>query len=141
MQYASLALRTSAIRIPRIAVKILFSEISESAPFIPRKADKQSALVCSVLQYAEERLCEDLSLAALARVFNYSQEHLSRVLHGYLSENWCAYVNRLRVRRAETLLKNDPSLSVLDAAFACGFDSPNTFYRAYKREFGKKPRR
>lgn len=123
------------------AVKILLGELAECVPFVSRKKDRQSALVCNVLQYAEDHFRENLSLSSVARVTGYSQEHLSRMLHGYLSENWTAYVNRLRVRRAETLLKNDPTLSVLDAAFSCGFDSPNTFYRAYKREFGKKPRR
>ena len=123
------------------AIKILLGEIAESVPFVPKKADQKSALVCSVLQYAEDHIQDDLSLAAIARAMSYSQEHLSRVLHSYLMENWKTYVNRLRVRRAETLLKNDPALSVLDAAFACGFESPNTFYRAYKRDFGKKPRR
>lgn len=122
-------------------VKILFSAIFECAPFVDRKRDKQSALVCNVLQYAEEHLQEDLSLTAIARTVRYSKEHLSRILHGYLAENWNTYVNRLRVRRAETLLQNNPTLSVLDVAFSCGFDSSNTFYRAYKREFGKKPRR
>ena len=122
-------------------VKILFGELAESVPFAPKKNDQKSALVCNVLQYAEDHIQDELSLAAIARVMGYSQEHLSRVLHSYLMENWKTYVNRLRVRRAETLLKNDPALSVLDAAFACGFESPNTFYRAYKREFDKKPRR
>ena len=123
------------------AVKILFAEIAESVPFVSRKNDQKNALVCNVLQYAEAHIQDDLSLAAVARATGYSQEHLSRVLHSYLMENWKTYVNRLRVRRAETLLQNDGALSVLDAALACGFESPNTFYRAYKREFAKKPRR
>ena len=122
-------------------VKILFGELAESVPFVPRKTDLKSALVCNVLQYAEKHIQDDLSLSAIACAMGYSQEHLSRILHSYLMENWKTYVNRLRVRRAETLLKSDPALSVLDAAFACGFESPNTFYRAYKREFCKKPRR
>lgn len=122
-------------------VKILFSELAESVSFVPRKNDQKSALVCDILRYAEKHVQDDLSLSAIARIMGYSQEHLSRILHSFLMENWKTYVNRLRVRRAETLLKNDPTLSVLDVAFACGFESPNTFYRAYKREFGKKPRR
>ena len=122
-------------------VKILFGELAESVAFVPSKANQKSALVCNVLQYAETHIQDDLSLSAVAHAMGYSREHLSRILHSFLMENWKTYVNRLRVRRAETLLKNDNTLSVLDAAFACGFESPNTFYRAYKREFDKKPRR
>jgi AraC-like DNA-binding protein len=122
-------------------VKLLLSEIAESVPFQARKKDKQSTLVCRILQYAEEHVQDDLSLSAVARAMGYSQEHLSRVLHGYLSEHWSSYVNRLRVRRAETLLTAEPNRSILDIALSCGFDSPNTFYRAYKREFNRTPRK
>ncbi len=122
-------------------VNLLLSEIAQTVPFQPRKKDKQSALVCRILQYAETHVQDDLSLRTVAREIGYSQEHLSRVLHGYLSEHWSAYVNRLRARRAEQLLNASPDCSVLDIAFTCGFDSPNTFYRAYKKEFNKPPRR
>ena len=120
--------------------QLLLGAIAENTPFVSRETQQHNSLVCSVLQYAEKHAAGDLSLTAIAKVFGYSHEHLSRILHKYLSENWSVYVNRLRVRRVETLLKNDLRLPVLSAAFACGFDSPNTFYRAYKKEFGKPPR-
>ncbi|MBQ4053256.1 MAG: helix-turn-helix transcriptional regulator [Clostridia bacterium] len=122
------------------AAQLLLGAIAENTPFVSRETQQHNSLVCSVLQYAEKHVSEDLSLTAIAKTFGYSHEHLSRILHKHLSENWNSYVNRLRVRRAEALLKNDPQLPVLTAAFACGFDSPNTFYRAYKKEFGKPPR-
>ena len=121
--------------------QLLLGAIAENTPFVPRETQRQNSLVCSILGYAEQHTQEDLSLSRIAELFNYSQEHLSRILHKFLSENWNAYVNRLRVRRTEALLKNDPQLPVLTAAFSCGFNSPNTFYRAYKKEFGKMPRR
>ncbi|MBE5747707.1 MAG: AraC family transcriptional regulator [Clostridiales bacterium] len=120
---------------------LLLGAIAENTPFVSRKTERNNSLVCNVLQYAEKHVNEDLSLTAIAKLFGYSHEHLSRILHKYLSENWNAYVNRLRVRRANALLQNDPQLPVLSAALACGFDSPNTFYRAYKKEFGISPRR
>ena len=122
------------------AVKILLSEIAESTPFVDKRIDKQSALVGELLQYVEEHLREDLSLRTIANVFGYSHEHLSRILHKYLPENWNVYVNRMRARYAHTLLKKSPDRSVLEILYESGFDSPNTFYRAYKKEFHKKPR-
>ena len=123
------------------AAQLLLGAIAETVPFVSCKTERKNSLICNVLQYAEKHVAEDLSLMAVAKEFGYSHEHLSRILHKYLPENWNAYVNRLRARRVEALLKNDPQLSVLSAAFACGFDSPNTFYRAYKKEFGTPPRR
>lgn len=122
------------------AMQILLAEISLRTNFTQRERDKQSVLVGNVLQYAEEHLCEDLSLFNLARIFSFSHEHLSRVLHKHLLENWNSYVNRLRVRRAQALLLKNPRCSVSSIAFECGFESLNTFYRAYKKEFGKRPK-
>jgi len=122
-------------------VKILLSEIAENNTLLPRKTDKKSTLVCDILQYAEQNPNADLSLMTVAKNFGYSHEYLSRILHKYLAENWNTYVNRLRVRKADILLKTQKERSVLEIAYECGFDSPNTFYRAYKKEFERQPRR
>lgn len=122
-------------------LRIILSEISQNTPFIPRTADRKNTLICDVLNYAEENPQEDLSLLALSKMFGYSREHLSRILHKYLLGGWNAHVNRLRVRRVEALLSQSPESNVLDIAYSCGFDSPATFYRAYNKEFGKPPRK
>ncbi|MBQ5927284.1 MAG: helix-turn-helix transcriptional regulator, partial [Clostridia bacterium] len=122
-------------------VKILLSRIAEDVPFVGTEQNKQDFLISDILRYAEERYSEDLSLKNLALVFSYSHEHLSRLLHKYLSENWCTYVDRLRAKKVNELMKENPALPVLKTAFDCGFESANTFYRAYKREYGRSPKR
>ena len=122
-------------------VRIMLGEISQTTPFLPRTAERKNTLVCDVLSYAEENPQEDLSLSALSKKFGYSREHLSRILHKHLSENWNAHVNRLRARKADFLFSQNPEATVLEVAYACGFESPNTFYRAYNKEFGKPPRK
>ena len=121
-------------------LRILLGEISQSVPFIPRATGRKNTLVCEVLSYAEKKPEADLSLSTLASKFGYSREHLSRILHKYLSGSWNAHVNRLRVQKSNTLLSQNPDATVLEVAYACGFESPNTFYRAYNKEFGKPPR-
>ncbi len=121
-------------------IKILCSVIAENISLVSRKTDKANSLVSEILKYAENNIQNDLSLRAIAQQFGYSHEHLSRLLHKYLSENWNSYVNRIRARKAESILTSYPDASVLNVAYECGFESPNTFYRAYKKEFGKKPR-
>jgi len=122
------------------AMSILLGAISQNTEFVPRKILTQDTLICDVLKYAHEHLDKDLSLRAVAKKFGYSYEHLSRTLNKNLSENWNSYINRLRVRRANQLLQEDSTSTVLEIALACGFDSPNTFYRAYKKEYGISPR-
>lgn len=120
-------------------VKILLAQLYDQIPFVKRKEDKQNSLVAKILQYAADNLTGDLSLAAISSRFGYSHTYLSRVLHRYLCLHWNIYVGNLRARAVHVLLQNDADSSVLDAAFACGFDSLNTFYRAYRRTFGKTP--
>ena len=121
-------------------VQILLGEIAKNTQFVSREKDKQDELLCNLLLYAEKHLQEDLSLSVLAKEFGYSREHLSRLLHKYLRENWNQYVNRLRVREADAILRQHPAENVLSVALFCGFDSANTFYRAYKKEFGYPPK-
>lgn len=123
------------------AIKLLLSEIAKTVPFVPRKENRQADLVASILRYASDNLNTNLSLKELSVRFGYSHEHLSRILHRHLGEHWNVYIGRLRVRATETLLKSNPHSSVLELAARCGFDSPNTFYRAYQREYGKPPRK
>lgn len=120
---------------------ILLSAIARETAFVPRQKEKSVALVCSVLQYAEENLANDLSLRTIANRLGYSYEYLSRTLNKTLAENWNHYINRLRVRKAHERLQTEKDSSVLEIALECGFESPNTFYRAYKKEYGFPPRR
>ena len=123
------------------AVGILLGAIAQSTPFVKHEDDKQDTLVCDILRYAEGHLQDDLSLRAIAQKFGYSYEHLSRLLRKYLCEHWTAYINRLRITKAKTILEEDSKTAVLSVALACGFESANTFYRAYKKEFGAPPKR
>ena len=120
-------------------VKLLLAELYESVPFAKRKENKQNELVAKILQYAAERYQGDLSLSTLAVQFGYSHTYLSRLLHRYLGVNWNLYVGNIRARAAHALLQNEKNTSVLDIALFCGFDSLNTFYRAYRRIYGNTP--
>ena len=120
---------------------LLTHALFKSVEFENRKTDKQNMLVCDVLHYAHEHLDEDVSLQNLSKVFGYSDRHLSRVLSKNLSQKWNDYLHVLRARKAHELLLENPSLSVLDIALSCGFESSNTFYRAYKSVYGVPPRR
>ena len=122
-------------------VGILLGSIAEQNKFCKQNADKQALLIFDVLKYAHNNLEKDLSLNALALLFHYSERHLSRVLFKHLSESWTNYINRIRVLQAHEVLKANPHSSVLDVAISCGFNSINTFYRAYKKEFSQLPRR
>ena len=121
------------------AISIILSTIANENELTLPKKDEVSSFILNVLKYADQNFNSNLSIKFLADKFGYSREHFSRMLSKYLSEPWGDYVNRLRVKRANELIKGG-KISVIDAAFACGFSSPNTFYRAYKKEYGCAPK-
>ena len=88
-----------------------------------------------VLDHIRANLHGDLSLPALARVAGFSPYHFHRLFKGFTGETLNDCVNRLRLERAVALLRGS-SVSVTEAALACGFASGPGFSRAFKRRFG-----
>ena len=119
---------------------MLYISIANQCDFVEQKQDAHDALVSKVLNYATENYNKPLTLDVLSKEFGYARETLSRVLNKFLGESWNSYVNRLRAYKAQNLLYNNPNKSILEILYECGFNSPNTFYRAYTREFGVTPR-
>ncbi len=137
LNFSNLSLRNGVFE---GAMQILLNLIASKNLFVKRKTDLKGELVCDVLSYASENFSANLTLDELSKKFGYAKESLSRILHKHLNETWNSYLNRLRVNRADEMLKENPNESVYSIAFACGFNSANTFYRAYEKEFGYAPR-
>ena len=91
-----------------------------------------------LLVHIQAHLEGDLSLAALSRKAGLSPFHLQRRFKAAIGETPKAYTERLRLERAAfRLLVHDSN--VLDIALQCGFQTHETFLRAFRRRFGRAP--
>jgi AraC family transcriptional regulator len=91
-----------------------------------------------LLVHIQAHLEEDLSLDALGQKAGLSPSYLQRLFKGAIGETPKAYTSRLRLERAAfRLLVHDSN--VLDVALECGFQSHETFLRAFRRRFGRVP--
>ncbi len=91
-----------------------------------------------LLVHIQAHLEDDLSLAALSRKAGLSPFHLQRRFKAAIGETPKGYTGRLRLERgAFRLLVHDST--VLDIALQCGFQSHETFLRAFRRRFGHAP--
>jgi AraC family transcriptional regulator len=91
-----------------------------------------------LLVHIQAHLEDDLSLAALSRKAGLSPFHLQRRFKAAIGETPKAYTERLRLERgAFRLLVHDSN--VLDIALQCGFQTHETFLRAFRRRFGRAP--
>ncbi len=92
-----------------------------------------------VLAYIQENLSDDLSLEKLSGIACFSPFHFQKIFSQYVGESPKQYIMRLRLERIAHHLKLYPALSISDASFQCGFASPSTFIRAFKKAYGTTP--
>ena len=76
----------------------------------------------------------------LAARFGVSASHLSRAFRARYGVALSDYMKILQVRRAQRLLRNT-HLDTTRIAYACGFGTRRTFFRAYRRMTGDSPLR
>jgi AraC-like DNA-binding protein len=79
-----------------------------------------------------------LSVAQLAKQVNLSATRLTELFRAEYGRGPIRHQQWLRLRRAETLLR-DPYLSVKEVAVACGYPDANYFVRLFKKRFNQTP--
>jgi AraC family transcriptional regulator len=88
--------------------------------------------------YIENHLDEPLPLDDLAKIACFSPYHFHRIFRGMVGESVKEHVRRLRLERAAFRLTNT-NRSVIDLAFDAGYDTHESFTRAFGRMFGMPP--
>ncbi len=97
-----------------------------------------SATAIEMLARMEEQFSGELTLKALASELGYSQAHLSRVFKAELGCSFSAYLSRIRMRKACSLLA-ETDMPVGEIALACGFCNGDYFSTRFHAEMGTTP--
>ena len=94
--------------------------------------------ILAALDYVEEHLRQDITVADMAEAAAYSLFHFSRVFNQAIHHTPYDYLMRRRLSEsARELVESDRK--VIDVAFDYGFKNPETFSRAFRRMFGMQP--
>ena len=98
-----------------------------------------NALCDNVLSYLESSYADSsLSADSLAEQFHVSRSHLYRIFRESFDMTPSDKLEQIRMQHAQQLL-NETKLNVTEIAVACGYNSSNTFYKAYRKCFGCSP--
>jgi len=90
------------------------------------------------MDYIEENICNDVDAESVARVTPYSAYHLQKIF-GYLADiSLAEYMRRRKMTLAALELQNS-KIKVTDAAYKYGYDSLDSFSRAFSRFHGVTP--
>lgn len=92
-----------------------------------------------VQSYIESHFSENISPYDIAEALHISHSHLCRIIKKALHITPAALINQYRLHLAERLLTTQPSLSVTEIAFRCGFEDTSYFIRLFRKEKGITP--
>ncbi len=89
----------------------------------------------------KERLYEDaeLSLPRLAEKLGVSAHQLSELMNARLGKGFSRFLREQRIDAAKTMLRDEPSASVLSVGLSVGFTAQSNFYEAFREIEGMTP--
>lgn len=91
-----------------------------------------------VIDYMEQHIETELSVAAAAKIACMSYYHFCRLFKKVIGKTFVEYQNFIRIRRAEKLLITTDR-TITNIAFETGFGSVAYFNRVFKKETGQAP--
>jgi len=94
--------------------------------------------IVRTLVFVQANLDEELELESVARVAAFSPFHFHRIFRGLVGESLGEHVRRLRLERAAGALKRSDE-PVVQIAFQAGFETHESFTRAFTSMFGSSP--
>lgn len=104
----------------------------------PLDADMNRELSVRIISYVAQHSLENLTQDTIAKKFGISKFALSRIFSGMLKTNFRDYINSQRINYAEYLLLNTDH-EITDVCFSSGFQSQQTFNRAFRQHAGMSP--
>ena len=92
-----------------------------------------------VFDYIGKHLDEELSVERLSQVANFSKYHFHRQFSEYAGITVSRYIRLMRLKRASYRLAFGEDTRIIEIALEAGFESPESFSRAFKNTFGQTP--
>ncbi len=109
--------------------------VGTSKPSIKRESYD---IISKCMQYIDDNYTKvNITLGALAGEFGYNKNYLSELLHRELGMNFRDFINQRRLELLVTYYDRDRSFD--EQAEKYGFSSRQTFYRAFKKQYGMTP--
>lgn len=121
----------------RLLIELITEAILAAAPDYASGEIPES--IRKVVRYMERHFSEPITLDRLADRFAVSKYHLARAFKRATGVSPGEYLIRLRVSRAQDLLKNS-ELPLSEIAAAVGVSSQNHFYALFKSRTDHSPR-
>lgn len=113
----------------------------EKSALTPQKAIQLKEQVTAYMQSEKPFLNNELTLRDMAKELAIPPYQLSQLLNEHFKKNFFDFVNSYRVEEVIVFMsrEQDRKVSLLEAAFACGFNNKTSFIRYFKKLTGQTP--
>lgn len=116
----------------------VLGELLELLPLQKREGDADDMIV-QLMVYCAEHFAEDITVKDVAQALFISESYVSKLFAQKLKCSFRAYINTLRVNKAQTLLR-DTEKKILQIMTACGFRNQSSFNRVFLELTGASPK-
>jgi len=122
-------------------VNVLMGRLIQHYQLVPLQSNGNINLLVRILNYIDDNYEKEITLDLLSETFGYNKYYFSRLFNRYIGENLNNYVNVLRLQKFIEHSKNKKTASnITELAYEVGFDSLSTFYRCFRKVYGKNPK-
>lgn len=102
------------------------------------QAEKRDLIISKILDYTRDHYKEDITLTDVADYVGLSKNYLSSYFRSAMNMTYWNYLSQYRLDRAMSLISSTAE-PVAQIAYACGFNSYNTFIKAFRERYGITP--
>lgn len=95
-------------------------------------------VMIDIINHIEDNLHSDLSVKSVSEYSGYSSHHFQKMFAAVTGLSLGSYIRRRRLTRAAVRLR-DSSERIIEIAVNSGFESQESFTRAFKSMFGANP--
>ena len=124
---------TGSEAVRKSAAELMLSVLAERIEWTEGAAKGEVELVREILFYIHEHYHTEIRRSDIARKLGYTEAHISRIFHGYLSMGIPEYVARLRLEYVENARQNGDKRSLSALIAEAGFQSQQTYYRCKRK--------
>jgi AraC family transcriptional regulator len=96
------------------------------------------ANIIKAIQYIRQNLNTELRVTELADMCGYSPEYFTRLFKKYVGSTPKSYIINMRIEKVLNMISTE-NITIMGAAFECGFLSSSSFYKAFKAYKSKPP--
>ncbi len=110
-------------------IELVLSILLKEFDFSNQGFSLETELIRKVLSFIHDNYTKKISLSDIAKSLGYTETHISKTFHKYLNLSIPSYINSLRLKRVESILKENSTATITKVIFDAGFSSIQSYYR------------